>query len=55
MFDFVKFFSVSVAGTPLLLVVMGLVTWISKTFKLQGQQSLICSMLVGLVLGGMYQ
>ena len=53
--DLVKFFSVSVTGLPLILVVMGLVTWVSKTFALTGRSQLVASMAIGLILGGGYQ
>ncbi len=55
MFDFMSFFSTSVSGLPLVLVVMGLVTWISQAFNLAGKQSLIASMVVGLLLGAGFQ
>lgn len=53
--DLQSFANASVAGLPLIVVVIGLVTWVSKAFALQGRQSLITSMLIGLLLGGAYQ
>lgn len=53
-FDFVKFFSVSVSGVPLILVVIGFVTYMKK-FGVAGKALLAASLITGLVLGGGYQ
>ena len=53
--DLKSFVDASVVGIPLIAVVMGLVTWLSETFSLVGKQSLIASMLIGLILGGGFQ
>lgn len=55
MFELKAFIEASVAGVPLIAVVLGLVTWLAQTFKLQGQQKLIASMITGLLLGAGYQ
>ena len=54
MFDIQEFFSVSIAGVPLIFVVIGLVQWL-KSMGLAGNPLRIVSMGVGLVLGGGYQ
>ena len=54
MFDGSTFFSVSVGGIPLIFVVLGLVTWLSK-MGVSGKWLLVASLLVGLVLGSGYQ
>lgn len=53
--DLKSFVDASVAGIPLIAVVMGLVTWVSQAFGLQGRWLLVVSMLIGLVLGGAFQ
>ena len=49
-----EFFQVSVNGIPLLLVVLGLVTWVSQ-LGVQGKGKLLLSMLFGVLLGVSYQ
>ncbi len=55
LFDPKAFVDASVLGLPLTGVIIALVTWISQTFNLVGRQSLIASMVTGLVLGVGYQ
>ena len=54
MFDPIEFFSVAVAGVPLIFVVLGLVTLYGQ-FGLQGKVQLASSFATGLILGGAYQ
>lgn len=51
---FDQYFQVSVEGVPLVLVVLGLVTWLWK-LGLKDQPLMIAGMVVGLLLGGGYQ
>lgn len=60
MLDLSGFAKASVVGVPLVLVIIGLVYWF-KSFKradgsrlFTGNQLLVISMLIGLVLGGLY-
>jgi len=53
-FDFGAFFSVSIGGIPLIVIVMGLVT-LCRKFKLSGRWLLIASLAIGFVLGMGYQ
>ena len=53
-FDFSTFFSVSVAGIPLSLVVLGLVTYLAQ-LGVTGRGLLISSFAIGLFFGGAYQ
>lgn len=52
--DFGQYFDVSVAGVPLVLVVLGLVTWLWK-LGVPKTALQIVSMAVGLLFGGGYQ
>jgi hypothetical protein len=53
-FDFGAFFSVSIGGIPLIVIVMGLVT-LCRKLKLSGKSLLIASLAIGFVLGMCYQ
>jgi hypothetical protein len=54
MFDPLEFFAVSVAGIPLIFVVMGLVTLWGE-LGLKGRAQLVSSFITGLLIGGLYQ
>lgn len=53
-FDPTQFFSVGVAGVPLIFVVIGLVAWL-KDYGLVGNQLRLAALLIGLFLGAGYQ
>jgi len=53
-FDPVSFFSVSVAGVPLIFVVIGLVQWL-KDLGLKDKALKVSSLVCGLLLGSGYQ
>lgn len=55
MFDFEEFAKVSIGGTPLILVIMGLVTLCRKIKWMKGQRLLIASLGIGFAFGMGYQ
>lgn len=55
MFDLQQFTDASVAGIPLVIFVMAMVTWLSDVTGAAGKVKLLISMAVGLVIGIGYQ